>query len=168
MVALFCLYINGWIWYEVTKLRHFFRKFLINGLNWKKSLVTIRIYTHCQHFWHRWPFYKVKCLCSRGRKWGREGCYSHQYTEVGRAFLIHFQKIFLNKVYIHTMMKIARKLKFYTWMATSGSKSVKKGQNILKKATIRSYTWFFWFFLPWLIWYISIVIIWRKNFDVII
>jgi hypothetical protein len=62
-------------------------------------------------------------------------------TEVGRAFLILFQKLFLNKVCL--MIKIARELKFYTRMVTSGSKSVKKGQKMLKKATIWSYIWFF-------------------------
>ena len=35
-----------------------------------------------------------------------------QPTEVGRAFLIHFQKLFLNKVFL--MIKIARELKIYT------------------------------------------------------
>ena len=44
------------------------------------------------------------------------------------------------------MIKIARELKFYTWMVTSGSKSVKKGQKMLKKATIWTYIWFFWIF----------------------
>jgi hypothetical protein len=62
-------------------------------------------------------------------------------TEVGRAFLIHFQKIFLNKVFL--MIKIARELKFYTRMVTSGIKSVKKGQKMLRKATILSYIKFF-------------------------
>ena len=57
-------------------------------------------------------------------------------TEVGSAFLIHFQKSFLS-------IKIARELKFYAGMNTSGSKSVKKGQKKLKKATILSYIWFF-------------------------
>ena len=33
-------------------------------------------------------------------------------TEVGRAFLIHFQKVFLKKVFL--MIKIARELKFHT------------------------------------------------------
>ena len=68
-------------------------------------------------------------------------CPSVYPTEVGRAFLIHFQKLFLNKVFL--MIKIARELKFYTRMVTSGSKSVKKGQKMLKKATIWSYIWFF-------------------------
>jgi hypothetical protein len=36
---------------------------------------------------------------------------SVQSTEVGRAFLIHFQKLFLNKVFIR--IKIARKFTFY-------------------------------------------------------
>ena len=35
----------------------------------------------------------------------------NQRTEVERAFLIHFQKYFLNKVFIR--IKIARKFKFY-------------------------------------------------------
>ena len=38
-------------------------------------------------------------------------CFPHP-TEVGRAFLIHFQKVFLKKVFL--MIKIARELKFYT------------------------------------------------------
>ena len=75
-------------------------------------------------------------ICCRTESW--------DCTEVGRAFLIHFQKIFLNKVFL--MIKIARELKFYTRIVTSGSKSVKKGQNILKKATIWTYIWFFWNF----------------------
>ena len=40
-------------------------------------------------------------------------------------------------------MKIARKFKFYARMITSGSKSVKKCQKMLKKATIWTYTKFF-------------------------
>ena len=66
---------------------------------------------------------------------------THHSTEVGRAFLIHFQKLFLNKVFL--MIKIAREFSFYTRMVTSGIKSVKKGQKMLKKATIWSYIWFF-------------------------
>jgi hypothetical protein len=52
-------------------------------------------------------------------------------TEVGRAFLIHFQKIFLNKVFL--MLKIARELKSYTRMVTSGifPKKVQKFQENL-------------------------------------
>ena len=63
-------------------------------------------------------------------------------TEVGSAPLIHFKKLFWNKVFY--TLKLVRKFKFYTWMTLSGSKSVKKGQKMLKKATIWSYTWFFW------------------------
>ena len=63
-------------------------------------------------------------------------------TEVGSAPLIHFQKLFWNKVFY--TLKLVRKFKFYIWMTLSGSKSVKKGQKMLKKATIWSYTWFFW------------------------
>ena len=66
---------------------------------------------------------------------------SSHCTEVGSAFLIHFQKWFLNKAFIR--IKIARELKFYVWMIISGSKSVKKGQKILKKATNWTYTCFF-------------------------
>ena len=40
-------------------------------------------------------------------------------------------------------IKIARKFKFYAGMVTSGSKSVKKCQKMLKKATIWTYTKFF-------------------------
>ena len=63
-----------------------------------------------------------------------------QCTEVGRAFLIHFQKLFLNQLFL--TIKIARELKFYTRMVTSGSKSVKKGQKMLKKATSWTYNAF--------------------------
>ena len=52
-----------------------------------------------------------------------------------------FQKSFLNKVLIR--IKIARKFKFYMRMVISGSKNVKKGQKILKRATIWTYSWFF-------------------------
>ena len=38
------------------------------------------------------------------------------------------------------MIKIARELKSYAWMVTSGSKDVKKGQQMLKKAKIWTYT----------------------------
>ena len=62
-------------------------------------------------------------------------------TEVGRAFLIHFKKWFLNKVYIE--IKIDRQFKFYMWMIISGSKSVKKGQKLVKKARNWTYIWFF-------------------------
>ena len=62
-------------------------------------------------------------------------------TEVLRAPLINFQKTFFNKVFIK--IKIARKFKFCIWMIISGSKSVKRSQKILKKATIWTYTWFF-------------------------
>ena len=64
-----------------------------------------------------------------------------QCTEVGRAFLNQFQKSFLNKVLIR--IEIARKFKFYMRMVISGSKNVKKGQKILKRATIWTYSWFF-------------------------
>ena len=66
---------------------------------------------------------------------------SLDFTEVRRAPLISFQKCFSNKVFIK--IKIARKFKFYMWMIISGSKSVKRGQKILKKATTWTYTWFF-------------------------
>ena len=55
------------------------------------------------------------------------------YTEVGRAPLIHFQKIFFKKGFYRS--KLARELKFYTWIIIAGSKSLKKGQKMLKKAT---------------------------------
>ena len=66
---------------------------------------------------------------------------SLQPTEVGRSFSMNFQKRFLNKVFI--IIKIARKFKTYIWMIISGSKSVKKGQKMLKKQTNWTYTWFF-------------------------
>ena len=52
-----------------------------------------------------------------------------------------FSKTFFLKVLIR--IKIARELKFYVWMIISGSKSVKKGQKMLKKATNWTYTCFF-------------------------
>ena len=54
-------------------------------------------------------------------------------TEVGRAPLIHFQKIFFKKGFYRS--KLARELKFYPWIIIAGSKSLKKGQKMLKKAT---------------------------------
>ena len=54
-------------------------------------------------------------------------------TEVGRAPLIHFQKIFFKKGFYK--LKLARELKFYTWIIIAGGKSLKKGQKMLKKAT---------------------------------
>ena len=50
-----------------------------------------------------------------------------QFIEVGRAFLIHFQKKILNKVFL--MIRIARELKFYTRMVTSGSISVERAKK---------------------------------------
>ena len=58
---------------------------------------------------------------------------SGQCTEVSRAPLIHFQKIFFKKGFYKS--KLARELKFYTWIIIAGSKSLKKGQKMLKKAT---------------------------------
>ena len=87
---------------------------------------------------------------------------TYHYTEVRREFLIHFQKWFLNKVFIR--IKIARKFKFYLKIIISGSKSVKKGQKMLKKATNWTYNAFSdFFFLSWLIWNNSIAKIWWKN-----
>ena len=67
-------------------------------------------------------------------------CYSwirlaeaQQCTEVSRAPLIHFQKMFFKKGFYKS--KLARELKFYTWIIIAGSKSLKKGQKMLKKAT---------------------------------
>ena len=45
-------------------------------------------YTSCQNFW---SFYEVKCLCSRGQKWRREGCHSHQLFNTW--FLWHEQLV---------------------------------------------------------------------------
>ena len=44
-----------------------------------------------------------------------------------------FSRTFLKKVF-HTL-KLVREFKFYIWMTISGSKSVKKSQKFLKKAT---------------------------------
>ena len=54
-------------------------------------------------------------------------------TEVGSAPLINFQKLFSNKVFY--ILKLVKKFKFHIWMNISGSKSVKKSQKFLKKAT---------------------------------
>ena len=56
-----------------------------------------------------------------------------QATEVGSAFLIHFQKHFFKKDFHRS--KLARELKFYAWIIIEGSKSLKKSQKTLKKAT---------------------------------
>ena len=58
-------------------------------------------------------------------------------TEVGRAFLILFQKLFLNKVFL--MIKIARELKFYTRMVTSGSKCQKGPKSAEKSHNLELY-----------------------------
>ena len=55
----------------------------------------------------------------------------------------------MNKVCL--MIKIARELKFYTRMVTSGSKSVKKGQKMLKKPQFGVISGFSEKNLPWLI-----------------
>ena len=54
-------------------------------------------------------------------------------TEVRRAPLIYFQKIFFKKGFYRS--KLARKLKFYAWIIIEGSKTLKKSQKMLKKAT---------------------------------
>ena len=59
-------------------------------------------------------------------------CKTLPTTEVGRAPLINFQKLSLNKVFYR--LKLFRKFKFYTWMTIPGRKSVKKGQKMMKKA----------------------------------
>jgi hypothetical protein len=56
-----------------------------------------------------------------------------EYTEIGRAPLINFQKLVLNKLLYR--LKLFRKFKFNIWMTISGRKSVKKGQNWREKAT---------------------------------
>ena len=54
-------------------------------------------------------------------------------TEVRRAPLIHFQKIFFKKGFFRS--KLARKLKFYARIIIEDSKSLKKSQKTLTKAT---------------------------------
>jgi hypothetical protein len=56
-----------------------------------------------------------------------------QPTEVGRAPLIHLKKIKIKKGFY--ISKLARELKLYAWIIIEGSKSLKKGQKMLKKAT---------------------------------
>jgi len=68
-------------------------------------------------------------------------CLNTQCTEVGRAFLIHFQKIFF-KMGFYTS-KLAKELKFYAWIIIQGYKSLKKGQKMLKIATNLVYDAFF-------------------------
>ena len=78
-------------------------------------------------------------------------------TEVRSAPLIHFQKHFLNKVFY--ILKLVRKFKFHIGMTISGSKSVKKGQKMLKKATNLVKNAFFEKKMAWLIRNISIPLI---------
>ena len=62
-------------------------------------------------------------------------------TEVGRAFLIHFQKIFLNKVLL--MMKIAKKLNFISeWLhlVVKVSKSAKKCSKKIQFGVISGFS----------------------------
>jgi hypothetical protein len=54
-------------------------------------------------------------------------------TEVGRAPLINFQNLLLDKVF--NKPKFFRKFKFYTRMTISDRRSVKKGQKMMKKAS---------------------------------
>ncbi len=60
-----------------------------------------------------------------------QNCNFH-FTEVGSATLIHFQKLFWNKVFY--ILKLVREFKLYIWMTISGSKSVKKSQKFLKNS----------------------------------
>ena len=62
-------------------------------------------------------------------------------TEVGRAPLIDFQKLFLDNTFFN--WKLFIKFRFYTWMTITGRKSVKKGQKMMKKATNLVYNAFF-------------------------
>ena len=80
--------------------------------------------------WTRLKFgvqYTVTCVEKQFHTW--PPC----STEVGSAPLIHFQKLFWNKVFY--ILKLVREFKFHIWMTISGSKSVKKSQTFLKKAT---------------------------------
>ena len=53
---------------------------------WKKNvskIENIANYTRAQRVWHGWPVYELKCLCSRGPEWGREGDFhSHQHFTI--------------------------------------------------------------------------------------
>ena len=82
-------------------------------------------------------------------------------TEVGRAFLIHLKKWFLDKVFIR--IKTARKFKFYVWMIIFGSKNVKKGQKFQKKTQIGLITCFPKKNLSWLFSKTSIARKWWKK-----
>ena len=62
---------------------------LLNYYDFNSATYNVWLCTfiHLQHVGHRytrvgnvcpgWPVYVVKCLCSRGREWGREGSHSH-------------------------------------------------------------------------------------------
>ena len=39
-------------------------------------------YTRVQNVWSGWPVYEVKCLCSGGQEWEREGSHSHQLFNI--------------------------------------------------------------------------------------
>ena len=57
------------------------------------------------------------------------------YLFTGKTLLVlkMFKKCFFKKDFFR--LKLIRELKFYAWIIIKGSKSLKKGQKMLKKAT---------------------------------
>jgi hypothetical protein len=72
-----------------------------------------------------------------------------QCTEVGRAFLIHFQKIFFQKQFL--CIKISHRTQILCMDRFKGLKSLKNGQKMMKIATNLVYDAFFQIILSWLI-----------------
>ena len=58
------------------------------------------------------PIYEVKCLCSRGKEWGREGCHSHQLFNF---WLMTWRACEVNLVMISSLASKWQVLKSYLW-----------------------------------------------------
>ena len=55
---------------------------------WFCQSKTLLFYTYSKkvliiyNVWGGWPVYEVKCSCSRGQEWKKEGCHSHQLFNI--------------------------------------------------------------------------------------
>ena len=89
------------------------------------------------------------------KSWGHRKNLEHsQIQKKSKANMTKSKTCHLEKIYTWTRLiriKIARKLKFYVKIIISGSKSVKKGQIMPKKATNWTYNAFPKKELSWLI-----------------
>ena len=77
---------SSWNWKRILNLRilncdtTYLATQLISEWN---ILIYVRIYLHCvANVQAVWPVYTVKCLCSRGWDWGREGSHSHKHFNI--------------------------------------------------------------------------------------